>query len=442
MVRAKKTLLLVKLGNEGRLPFLQEFDKVVENIVGLVSTQEAKQAGWASELLHSMIVYDEDLSSFDTDCGRALAAVKQWTEETGTKIDGVASYDEFGIELCSFLVAQLGAAGVPLATMQGFRDKLVFRQRCAAAGIPTVRFAGLSSAEDVETVVQDNSWKYPVVLKPRKGAGSWYVKKVAKPEDLMPTWKFLRERMMSEEKFPAEIRNSGFLLEEFFDGKREIDIDGWARKGELEFSLVSDNNPAIEPNFLETGGTYPSQLPEEATNALTDMLKDILKAFPGVQGCFHFEAKLGLKSNPDGSVSYTWMPIEMNCRVGGAECPASFRACTGYQLAQVCAMLALDLPIPAPEQSGRHAVVSSTNLHPSQSGTVLEVHKDNVDMEGNKVVTFALFDSAVGKKIDIKDRNGSSTCFGWIASGGATPEQSKQNLDRAIAQTVITIRGD
>ena len=440
MERVKKTLLLVKLGDIGRLPFLQELDTVVDNVVALLSDKEANsQTEWASDIISSRIFYQSDQVSFENTCANALAAVRKWKHDTGTPIDGVTSFSEFGIELCSYLVSELGLPGVPYSTTRCFRDKLVFRERCASAGIPVVRFAGLSTEEDVHAVLQDTTWKYPVVLKPRKGAGAWYVMKVDTAADLLPTWKRLNDRMMGEDKFPADIRNAGFLLEEYFDGKHEVDIDGWARKGSLEFSLVSDNNPAIEPNFLETGGSYPSQLPDGATRALTTMLKDIFKAFPGVTGCFHFEAKLGISSNDDGSAVYSCMPIEMNCRVGGAECPASFRACTGYQLAHVCAMLALDLPIPPPAKEGRHNVVCSTNLHPFKAGVVRTVSKDKVDMIANKVVTFVILTPMIGTRVDIDGRNGSSTCLGWISTGGQSFEEAKRNLEVTIAQTVVII---
>ena len=59
------------------------------------------------------------------------------------------------------------------------------------------------------------------------------------------------------------------------------------------------------------------------------------------EGCFHFEALI----SPDGSQCF---PIELNGRLGGAECPASVEATTGHWLPLRAAESALGVPPRAP----------------------------------------------------------------------------------------------
>merc|ERR1712118_339314 len=145
------------------------------------------------------------------------------------------------------------------------------------------------------------------------GAGSWHVMKVHSAEELLECWQQL-SREMHDGAFPADIKRNGFMLDEYFNGC-EVDVDGWACDGRVQFKLVSDNRPALEPYFLEMGGHYPSQLPTEAVLALERLTEDVVAAFEHLHTCFHFEAKIDLDT-------LKVMPIEMNARVGGFECPA------------------------------------------------------------------------------------------------------------------------
>merc|ERR1719506_2515864 len=191
------------------------------------------------------------------------------------------------------------------------------------------------NSEDVEAILNDQHVRFPAVLKPAKGGGSWYIQKINTPSELKDIWENLStECLGSKGGFPPEIKEAGFTLEEYFLGD-EIDVDGWARNGTVEFCMVSDNRPAIEPHFLEAGGVYPSQLPLVAIEKLKALTSQVTEAFPGVHSCFHFEAKINMET-------LEVMPIEFNARVGGAECPASVEAVTGFYLPEVMACLALN----------------------------------------------------------------------------------------------------
>merc|ERR1712166_1237887 len=132
--------------------------------------------------------------------------------------------------------------------------------------------------------------------------------------------------------FPTDVKCQGFVLEEYIPGV-EVDVDGWASNGKVQFMLVSDNRAAVEPNFLEIGGIYPSQLPSECLAGIEQMTTAVFGAFPGVTGCFHLEAKLQVDK------PFEVFPIELNMRTGGAECPSSVAAVSGYYLPVVAAQL-------------------------------------------------------------------------------------------------------
>jgi len=420
-----QTLLLVLPGNAGRLRILQRLQGIAKICV-LVPSAHLEISGWARQYVgdDSWIQYTGTTTSFE----EAWAAVKAWLLEgdKARRIDGVMTYDDFGIELCAFIGESASLPCTPLEEIRALRNKHLFRDRCREAGVPAVRHATLKAEADVAAVLEaEPTWKFPSVLKPIKGAGSWHVRKIESAEELQEVFSCLSLEL-SNGRFPEEIREAGFTLEEYFTG-HEVDVDGWARDGKVEFCLVSDNKPALEPYFLELGGYYPSQLPAEAVSALERLTSQVVDAFPGTHTCFHFEAKID-------PATLEVMPIEFNARVGGAECPLSVEAVTGYFLPEVAARISLGLPVPEVER--KHAVAVSTNIHIFESGTITDCTDEDVDVSGTKLVTSVLC-GTVGRQH--KPNNGSQSCLGWLSNGGETVEEAERNLKRALSQVRIVV---
>jgi len=296
--------------------------------------------------------------------------------------------------------------------------------------VPTARHAKIHAEEDVRALLspQGPGIRFPCVLKPAKGAGSWNVMKIESAEDLLKTSARLFEELASS-SFPQETRDAGFTLEEFFQGS-EVDVDGWARNGKIEFMQVADNRPALEPHFSETGGIYPSQLPPAAVSALEELTRQVVAAFPGVHCCFHFEARVNPETNEV-------MPIEFNARTGGAECPASVEAVTGYYLPEVAAQIALGLPVVP--RTPKYQVVASTNIHVLEHGILTECSAEEVDKEACHLVSCSLFGRVGQPHVP---GNGSQSCLGWMAAGGQNVEEAERRLQEALDQTRISVSAE
>jgi biotin carboxylase len=414
-------LLVVFPGRESRRPVLMELQRSAR-IGMLVSTDQLRHSAWARE----MVSADCWIETPGVGHGETWEAVSEWSERTGNKPAGVMCYDEFGVELAAMLCERLGVPGTPLETVRAVRSKHAFRQRCLEHGIRAPRHALLCSEEDLEDFIREDRFNFPCVIKPCKGAGSWHIRRVESLTDLRECWHQL-SKDLNGSCFPNDVQTAGFLCEEYIGGT-EVDVDGWAQNGEPAFMQVADNNPAIEPYFLEVGGVYPSQLPETSIAAIRQLTSDVLKAFPGVHGCFHFEAKV------DGSVAY---PIELNLRTGGAECPASVAAVSGYYLPEVAARLALNQMPVIRETVVQHNCVASANIHIDSEGVIAECDDNDLDWVGNKVVTCVLLKDSVGKMH--KPNNGSQSCLGWIAAGGRDLQEAQSNLKAAEAQLRIGV---
>eukprot|EP00927_Polykrikos_kofoidii_P071187 TRINITY_DN67494_c0_g1_i1.p1 TRINITY_DN67494_c0_g1~~TRINITY_DN67494_c0_g1_i1.p1 ORF type:complete len:495 (+),score=78.34 TRINITY_DN67494_c0_g1_i1:63-1487(+) len=431
-----QTLLVVLPGNEGRRPLLNDMQRSARICV-LAPSVESWRYRWSLAEVGADSYIEWDGPSGDPGC--AFSAVEDWLIASDDSaldagkarhFDGVLSYDEFGLEICAFIVDRLGLPGTPLNTIAALREKLLFRDACAAAGVPGPRYARIRTEADLDNIEKDQ-WPFPSILKPVKGGGSWHVQRVDSLEECRRVYAQLSVEMR-DGPFPQEIRDAGFIIEEFFVG-HEVDVDGWARDGVVEFSMVSDNRAAIEPYMLELGGIYPSRLPATAVDVLKRLTAQVVAAFPGIHACFHFEAKIDL-------TTLRAIPIELNCRVGGAECPLSVEAVSGYNLFDVAARLALNKPTDSAEVAAarrRYTVVVSTNHHIDCSGVVRECSDEKVNKSETKVVTSVVFSNKVGR-IHVPN-NGSSSCFGWLAVGGCSYEEAETNLQKAIWQLNISV---
>ena len=78
-------------------------------------------------------------------------------------------------------------------------------------------------AMDFQTAIQERSWRYPIVIKPVKGAGSYYCRKVERESELQGIVQHLCFCSRTEGKFPKNDASAGWLIEEFFEGQ-EVDV--------------------------------------------------------------------------------------------------------------------------------------------------------------------------------------------------------------------------
>ena len=91
-----------------------------------------------------------------------------WLE--GRRMDRVESLWEPLVLTAAALRPAVGAVGMSLDTVRGFRDKELMKQRIRAAGLRVPRSARASTAEEVRLAAE--AIGFPLILKPIAGAGS------------------------------------------------------------------------------------------------------------------------------------------------------------------------------------------------------------------------------------------------------------------------------
>eukprot|EP00924_Labyrinthula_sp_SR-Ha-C_P014004 maker-scaffold_5-snap-gene-20.6-mRNA-1 protein AED:0.00 eAED:0.00 QI:154/1/1/1/1/1/2/76/503 len=491
-----KPLLVVFPGREGRQPVLQ---KVLENSSLACVLPGSGISDWAKEYSVKNFVVT-DTMKFE----EILQLVTEGKADILNLFSGVLCYDEFGLELAYYLCEELGVPGTPYDTVQKFRNKFEFRRHSEESGVPVPKYCKILDYKDALSDGTDGTFAvtspvsncqkllaiptdqkphvkkfFPGVIKPVKGAGAWNVHSantLVEFNKLVPSL----QDSFQDSPFPDEIKQGGLFLESKVQGD-EIDVDGFAINGIPAFWCVCFNKEVDSVYFQEQGGVYPagSNLTEAQMAAVAETVKNVFKSFPKVHGCFHFEAIVSRETAPRRmSLNFfNWrkrveapicVPIEMNLRVGGAECPSSVFASTGVNLVAAAIKLALnsgadiqlreleDLEMKLVQQeiffhpdldfnsflsvdTPRFPFVVSNNLYPEKEGTLvkLKMEEESVQEEMKNVVQMVLFESSLGRVIEA--HNGSMSCVGWIAVGGETMEEAGKILAKVTKALRIEI---
>ncbi|CAK9058984.1 unnamed protein product [Durusdinium trenchii] len=415
-------LLIILPGGSGREAVLRRILATLDRPVAVLVPRRLQEASaWAKPLCSAWIECER------LDPEEAWTAVSEWMARTRQRVAGCTTWDEWGIEICAYLCAaeRLNLPYTPLATVRQVRNKVRFREACGKAGVPTPRFANAHTEDELLRVLEKD-WSYPLILKPARGAGSYYCRKVEAKDELLEVFAAFDGQLRSEGKTPEEDVRGGWILEEWFSGW-EVDVDGWAKDGQVEWMLVSDNKPLQSHACCEMGGVYPSQLPEHLQELLRELTRQVVRASPGLHSVFHFEALVNLETQEV-------MPVELNLRVGGAECPCCVEAVSGVFLPLMAARLAIpsvldQSPVQALE-APQVQVAASTNEYAQHKG-VVEACEGSEELYSDPSFLGAAFFATKGSSYE--PLRGAMSCLAWLAAGGRDANEAEQNLQRCLS---------
>eukprot|EP01134_Creolimax_fragrantissima_P006092 CFRG6092T1 len=160
-----KTLLFIRTSGSGRIQHYKHlkslgvtlwcYDRCVkpafenvfdEWIVGNVFNE--------SVAIKTVIKYLKDIESKCT--VRTCAQTKSITDVAGSvlckHVDGVLTFDEFGVGIAAALCDLLDLPGIPLSVAKTTRNKFNFRRFCKNAGLPSIPFMKMDDVSDVDAV--------------------------------------------------------------------------------------------------------------------------------------------------------------------------------------------------------------------------------------------------------------------------------------------------
>jgi biotin carboxylase len=273
------------------------------------------------------------------------------------RFDLVVAMSEFDLLRAARLREVLGIPGQNVAGAMAFRDKVLMKQLLAAHEVPVADFAPVDRAADLLAFIDLAG--YPVIVKPRRGASSVGVRRLAGDHDLA-------DYLAAE---PALRGDDGAnLIVECYVENQMYHVDGLVVGGRTVLSW-----PAITTSCLgfTEGETLTSALldPDDPRCEPTRRLVgDALRALPTPDmAIFHAE----VFDSPDHGLLLN----EIACRIGGGRIKATLRAGFGVDITELYLRNLVhgdaDLAVPpAPTRMAGHV------LFPVLPGTLVRAETD------------------------------------------------------------------
>jgi biotin carboxylase len=218
-------------------------------------------------------------------------------------VTDVVSVQEHDLERAAQLREILGLGGQPSADALKWRNKLLMKQTVAAAGIEVAAQAPVECATDLVAFAAAHG--FPVVVKPRDGAGSLGVRVLRDEAELRG---FLAEDL--EMYGPYE---SNLMVEAFVDGPM-CHVDGLVVDGELQYVYASRYLFALSDfKQLHRGRLDTTLDPDDPLSVrLIAFTREVIDALPA-PATFGFHAEVF--HTPDDRL----VLCEIAARPGGAQ---------------------------------------------------------------------------------------------------------------------------
>lgn len=230
-------------------------------------------------------------------------------------IDGITTIaSDLATVTVTYVAEKMGLVGNSTECCKKATNKYEMRKALLDGGVPTVKFAKVSS---------DNYFEYtqkmelPLIVKPTDRSGSRSITKITDRNELEAAIK--RAEKDSFEK--------NAIVEEFIEGK-EYSAEGISFNGKHKFLAVTEKKTTGAPNFIETGHIEPAPISKEVRAKIYAELEKALDALEITNGATHSEFKI----TPNGDVRV----IEIGARMGG-DCIGSdlVKISTGYDFVKM-----------------------------------------------------------------------------------------------------------
>jgi biotin carboxylase len=366
-----KSILLLDVGNQ----FYREFalaSLACKAPVILVGTSLPE---WAKRYVTHWIDIDPE----------QVDEIAAQVEARGIDLLLVVTYYEFYVEAVALLSARFGLRGNSLDTARMSRDKRLMRKAFVRHGVSSP--ASVPALTDAEIVTAAREIGFPVVIKPRKLAGSIGVV-------LADTEQALQAAIVARQASEKQVRISSAIMDEtlveaYVDGP-EISIESVVVQGRVSIVAITQKRLGPAPYFEEIGHQVSfEQGGQDLPPELVSLVVAAHQALAVQWGITHTEIRLG----KDGA-----KVIELATRAGGDQILKLVELASGLDLFKLLVdgfrNVQLDL------RPSRHRVAAIDFIYPPHSGVLDRVHATEVALPAG-VTSQLVVEAAAGRALKV-----------------------------------------
>lgn len=198
-------------------------------------------------------------------------------------LDGVMTVGTDASQTVAAVADALNLPGIPFEVAERATDKIKMRQVLQEKGVPVPQFRPVWTMDEGREAV--SSMELPLVIKPCDNMGARGVRKIERPDDLIPAFREAKEASISGK----------LVIEEFMEGP-ELSLDALIDDDNIHITGVADRIIERSPYFVEVGHTLPSNLPEKQVQETIEVFKQAIRALGINTGA----AKGDIKFTSDG----------------------------------------------------------------------------------------------------------------------------------------------
>ncbi|MEU3623894.1 biotin carboxylase [Amycolatopsis coloradensis] len=192
---------------------------------------------------------------------------------------------EYATPFAARLAERYGVPGASLGAALTLRDKALLRQVSAAAGVPNPESATVTCPADVLAFMRARPG--PVVLKPTNRQAAVGTQIIQDPAEVEQAWANCVEQ--DEGVFvpdrPMELR---MLAERYVPGP-EYSVEMLVRGGRQLFANVTGKQLYPGPRPVELAHIVPADIPDDLTETLAELTRQVVAAVGFVDGILHCE---------------------------------------------------------------------------------------------------------------------------------------------------------
>jgi argininosuccinate lyase len=284
-------------------------------------------------------------------------------------LKAVFSTSEYYIESAYKLAKKFGLPANDPKAIGLCRNKDLLAKTLTEHGIKCPKTLIINSIEEINNLLEQIDFDFPVIIKPSKGSGSIGVRLCANKKE---TFKYAS--ILMEEK-NRETRS--ILIQEYIEGD-EYSVETLSFNSQVNIIGITKKYLSEPPFFLETGHDFPINLPEVLNKSIEELILNSFKVLGFLFGPAHTEIRI--KNN----IPYV---IEINPRLAGGMIPEIIKQALGIDLIDETINLVTNQKINLNRTTNDFASIRF--IIPKTSGFIKSINLNNDNIK-NKLADFQI----------------------------------------------------
>lgn len=329
------------------------------------------------------------------------------------EIDGIVAYaSDPAAPTAAYVAEKMGLPGNPFESVEILCNKDKFRKFLQENDFCTPLAKGYSDIEEAYEDLNNNYFKFPVIVKPVDSSGSKGVGKICDYSDI-------KDKLEYAMSFS---RGKRIIVEEYVECfGYQIAGDGLSVDGKLVFRCFANDhfNPKCKNPFVPMSASFPYNMPEEIQDKIHNEIQRLISLLKMKTCTYNFDMRI--------DKDYNVYLMEIAPRDGGNYIPQIINYATGVNLVEYSIKAAMGENIDCTSFSKPEGFWSYYAVHSLEDGIL-----DKINIEENVLKNHIVENHIIKNQGDeIKAFTGANTTLGILIMKFESMEQMLDMMDNS-----------